>query len=200
MPGLRQDTPDATTADLVRSAAAGDLSSFGRLVERYEARVRAVALALGADRARAEDVAQETFVAAHARLADLEEPAAFAAWIVRVARNRAATMLRRESRGPGAPADVERVPVADPREGPPDALEREALREDVRRALESLDERERLALTLRHHAGLTYAEIGDAMTLPFSTVKGLIYRGTRALKDLLRDTTAGPSPRGSADR
>ena len=186
---------DATTESLVEEAAAGSLAAFGRLVERYEARVRAVALALGADRELAEDVAQETFVAAHARLEDLEDRAAFPAWLVAIARNRAVTMLRRESLAPASRDDLETLAIPDPREGPADAADRAAREVDVRRALAALEEPERLALTLRHHAGLTYAEIADAMTLPGTTVKGLIYRGTRALRALLSDASGSTSPR-----
>ena len=178
--------PDRATRDLVLDAAAGDVEAFGRLVVRYEARVRAVALSAGVDLDGALDVAQETFVAAYRGLASLSDPAAFAAWVAGIARHRAADVLRRASRDPGTRADVEAAEqVGDPREGPPDALDREARRQRVRRALDALEDRQRLALCLKHHAGLTYAEIAETMTLPPTTIKGLLERGTRALRALL---------------
>ena len=79
----------------------------------------------------------------------------------------------------------EAIEVDDPHEGPPDALDREARRLRVRRALDALEDRQRLALCLKHHAGLTYAEIAETMTLPATTIKGLLERGTRALRALL---------------
>jgi len=177
--------PDDTIASLVRAAAGGDRTAFGRLVERYETRVRAVALALGADPAMADDVAQETFLAAHRGLAGIEEPAAFPGWIVRVAHNEAVTILRRRGLAPEVRADLADLSIASPADTPERAAAREAVRGEVRRALQRLDERERLAITLRHHAGLTYAQIADAMAVPHSTIKGLLERATHRLRERL---------------
>jgi RNA polymerase sigma-70 factor (ECF subfamily) len=177
--------PDGTIADLVRAAAAGDRTAFGHLVERYETRVRAVALALGADPATADDVAQETFLAAHKGLGGIEEPAAFPGWIVRVAHNAAVTILRRRGVSPEGRADFEGLAIASPADTPERAASRESVRGEVRQALQRLDERERLAITLRHHAGLTYAQIAEAMAIPHSTIKGLLERATNRLRERL---------------
>jgi RNA polymerase sigma-70 factor (ECF subfamily) len=166
----------------VRDARSGDTAAFARLVDRYEARVRAVAIAVGVDPAAADDVAQETFVAAYRSLSALQDPAAFAAWVAGTAHHQAVTWRRRQSRAPEGREDVDALAGADARDGPPEALAREARREEVRRALVRLDDRERLALCLKHHAGLTYAEIAETMTLPTTTIKGLLERGTRALR------------------
>lgn len=182
---------DATTPDLVRAAGAGDRRAFSRLVVRYEARIRAVALAAGLDPAGAEDVAQDAFTAAWQHLPELKDPALFPAWTAGIARHRALSAVRRRGIEPAARADLARLPFPDAAADPATEAERESERESVRRALQSLDERERLALTLRHHAGLTYAEIAETMTLPVTTIKGLLYRGTKALKTLLSASREG---------
>jgi RNA polymerase sigma-70 factor (ECF subfamily) len=176
---------DRTTGDLVRAALAGDLESFGRLVERYEARVRAVALAGGLDPAEAEDAAQDAFTAAHAELPSLRDPDSFPSWVLSIARRRASTRRRRQEATPRPHGDLGALGIVDPREGPAETAEREAAREDVRRALSDLDDRSRLAFSLRHHAGLTYEEIADALTVPVTTVKGILYRGTLLLRSRL---------------
>ena len=174
-----------TIADLVRASARGDRAAFGRLVERYETRVRAVALALGCDPSTADDVAQETFLAAHRGLRDIAEPAAFPGWIVRVAHNATVTILRRAGRTPETRRDFEDLSVEAPGDSPDRAAARESVRTEVRLALGRLAERERLALTLRHHAGLSYAEIAEAMAVPKTTIKGLLDRATRQLRERL---------------
>lgn len=183
--GLREsgEVP-ASVGALVLAARAGDVRAFERLVLRYESRVRAVALAAGLDREAAEDVAQETFVAAHAGLASLEDPASFPSWLAGIARHRALSILRKAPR-PTPHPDLDRLPLPEAHEEPLQAALRAALKERIARAFAALGERERFALALHHHAGLTYAEIAETMTLPLTTIKGLLYRGTRELRDRL---------------
>lgn len=174
--------PDRTTAELVTAARGGDRAAFGRLVVRYEGRVRAVALAQGCDPEGAEDVAQDAFLSAHRSLSTLEEAAAFPAWIAAIARNAAISALRRAGHAPALRGDLDARPEAAQRGAPDRALARASVREDVRRALARLEEKARLALTLKHHAGLSYAEIAETMALPPTTIKGLLERGTRELR------------------
>ena len=49
-----------------------------------------------------------------------------------------------------------------------------------------LPETTRMALDLRYREGLSYAEIGAAMNVPASTVRGLLYRGTQTLRKKLK--------------
>ena len=53
-------------------------------------------------------------------------------------------------------------------------------------ALPGLPENVRLALDLRFRESLSYAEIGEVMGVPASTVRGLLYRGTKALRTKLK--------------
>ena len=193
MPASRAALPDKTTEDLVHSARAGDLDAFGRLVERFEARVRAVALAAGLDPAAAEDVAQETFVAAHEGLQGLEKPGAFPGWIARIARNVAVSAMRRKGLSPELREDLSRLPLAAKGEAPDEAVDRESARGEVVKALALLEERERLVVTLRHHAGLSYAEIAETMAVPLTTVKGLLFRATVTLRERLHGAWEGMS-------
>lgn len=191
MPASRAALPDKTTEDLVLAARSGDLDAYGRLVERFEARVRAVALAVGLDPASAEDVAQEAFVAAHAGLPSLEVAAAFPGWIAKIARNLAVSAVRRRGLAPELRDDLTNLPLASRDDAPAQAIDREAARGEVVKAIALLEERERLAVTLRHHAGLTYAEIAETMAVPATTVKGLLFRATVALRERLHGAWEG---------
>src|SRR5882762_5184305 len=77
-----------TDADLVRAAQAGDVVSFEQLYARYVPVVHAILLGR-LPPADAADVAQNVFITAYTKLQSLREPAAFAGWIVRIARNAA---------------------------------------------------------------------------------------------------------------
>jgi RNA polymerase sigma-70 factor (ECF subfamily) len=193
MPASRAALPDKTTEDLVHAALSGDVEAFGRLVERFEARVRAVAIAAGLDPVSAEDVAQETFVAAHGGLSGLEKAGAFPGWIARIARNVAVSALRRKGLSPELREDLSSLPIPAKGAAPDEAVDRETARGEVVRALALLEERERLVVTLRHHAGLTYAEIAETMAVPLTTVKGLLFRATVSLRERLHGAWEGMS-------
>src|SRR5437764_316199 len=79
--------------ELVLAAQRGDAPAFGQLYARYAPVVRSILLGRLAA-ADADDALQEVFMTAHAKLESLREPAAFAGWIARIARNRAEDFRR----------------------------------------------------------------------------------------------------------
>jgi len=83
-----------TDADLVRSAQAGDVASFEILYSRYAPVVHAILLGR-LPSPDADDVTQNVFITALTKLGSLREPAAFAGWIARTARNAAEDHRRR---------------------------------------------------------------------------------------------------------
>jgi RNA polymerase sigma-70 factor (ECF subfamily) len=80
-------------AELVLAAQRGDAAAFEQLYARYGPVVRGILLGRLAA-ADADDALQEVFMTAHAKLESLREPAAFAGWIARIARNRAEDFRR----------------------------------------------------------------------------------------------------------
>jgi RNA polymerase sigma-70 factor (ECF subfamily) len=80
---------------LVRRSQAGDRAAFEQLVRRTARLVYARAFMDVADRDRAEDVVQETFLLAWRRIGQVTEPAGFRAWLTTVTRTVAADMRRR---------------------------------------------------------------------------------------------------------
>src|SRR5882672_8861597 len=83
-----------TDADLVRAAQAGDAASFEQLYAKYQPVVHSILLGR-LPPADADDVTQNVFITAYTKLASLREPAAFAGWITRTARNVAEDHRRR---------------------------------------------------------------------------------------------------------
>ena len=83
-----------TDADLVRAAQAGDVASFEILYARYAPVVHSILLGRLSP-ADADDVTQNVFITALTKLESLREPAAFAGWIARTARNAAEDHRRR---------------------------------------------------------------------------------------------------------
>src|SRR5262245_28283007 len=84
--------------DLIDASRRGDLAAFERIIERYQRAVYAVAYSGVRDRARADDVTQDTFVLRWRKLAELRDPDRIGAWLCGIARNLARDARRRLAR------------------------------------------------------------------------------------------------------
>jgi RNA polymerase sigma factor (sigma-70 family) len=85
---------------LVAQSLAGSRDAFGRIVERYQSLVCAVAFSATGSVTRSEDLAQETFLTAWQQLRQLREPAKLRAWLCGIARNTINADRRRQGREP----------------------------------------------------------------------------------------------------
>src|SRR5207253_2948826 len=87
-PGADRQSPDnMADADLVTQVLAGNADLYRALVKRYQSRVFNFLSRLLHQRELAEDVAQEAFFQAYARLDTCRDPALFYVWLMRIARN-----------------------------------------------------------------------------------------------------------------
>lgn len=173
MGGLPTDT------ELVGRALAGSDAAFSRLVERHQAAVRGfLRRMLGGGWADADDVAQETFLAAWRSLRSLKEPAGVRAWLCGIAWRKAQDHIRSARRG--AARDnlwLETAPVSS-------ALSHED-RLSVTAAMAELPPDVRACVALCLADGWSHGEASMALDLPLGTVKSHVARGrARLLKAL----------------
>ena len=171
--------PGFSDADLARAARAGSDAAFGQLVERHQAVVRGfLRRTLGGGWAEADDVAQETFLAAWQSLGSLKDPANVCSWVLGIAWRRAQDRLRSARRA----AERDRSWLDDI------VLPRGVSHED-RMALASAlgvlapDQRACVALCLAE--GFSNAEAAVVLNLPLGTVKSHVARGRARLLEAL---------------
>jgi RNA polymerase sigma-70 factor (ECF subfamily) len=86
------NTPSDST--LVEAVLNGDREAYGRLFERHERSVQAVALAILGDYHAAQDVVQESFVIAYTKLGGLRKGASLGPWVRKIARHQAIQIRR----------------------------------------------------------------------------------------------------------
>ncbi len=173
---------DMAEAVLVLAARRRDQAAFGELVRRRQGWLLALLHRLSGDRALAEDLAQEALMRAWERLPRLEAPAAFAAWLRRIA----VTIFLDHVRKKGVRLEVlaDDPPFADEA---PSVADAGAARLDLERALATLSAAERLCITLSYGEGQSHGEIADTTRLPIGTVKSHIVRGAAKMREALRD-------------
>ena len=91
--------PEAGDEQLVLAALHGNTSAFGILVQRHWNLVFALALSRIKDPAEAEDIAQESFLKAYARLSSLRDPSRFLGWLSKITLQQCTNVIRKDIRG-----------------------------------------------------------------------------------------------------
>jgi RNA polymerase sigma-70 factor (ECF subfamily) len=179
---------------LVQNARAGDRAAFEELVRRTSRLVFARLYLETGDPHRAEDLLQETLLVAFRSLPELADVRAFRPWLLTIAQNVAITAARRELRlkraAPKAGPAMLAIAVAK-EPGPEEQVARDELRGKVLAVLRSLPEEYRLPLTLRYLAGADYETIQLQLGLTNGSLRGLLHRGLKLLRDRLPRDFAG---------
>lgn len=198
MPDVQPQTAVTTDLDLVALAAGGDPAAFTQLVARHQDRVYAVAMHLLRDAAEAEEVVQETFLAALEKLGGFRGDAAFTTWLHRVAANAALMRLRKRRRAPDGLADEpveELLPRFDAQghlllDGPghdwskraDEQLADRQVRRAVEQAVQNLPEDYRIVFLLRDVEGLSSEAMAELLGISVAAVKSRLHRARLALR------------------
>jgi RNA polymerase sigma-70 factor (ECF subfamily) len=180
----------AEDTSLVQETLAGNHASFQLLVERYESRLFALVRHYTRNQAEVEDLVQETFLKAYARLSSFQHESSFYTWIYRIAVNTVLDALKRKGRSPVQEVeDPELVMTSrSPQERvmAPDArLEREEIARITREALDELPEIFRTVLVLREFEEMTYQDIADLLGISIGTVESRLFRARARFKEKL---------------
>jgi len=172
-------------SDLALLAATrdGDDRAFEALFARYYPQVFAVISRIVGDAAEAEELAQETFLRFYERPIQATPSANVRAWLLRVGTNAAFNAVRSRRRRANWLGRL--AGRAEARQVEDDPLSIVAERDEahhVRQVLAQLPERQRAVLVLRS-AGLSYAEVADALGVRPGSVGTLLARAERAFRE-----------------
>jgi len=179
--------------ELIARVQRGQNELFYELVQPYERRVYAAAMAILRNEADAEDCAQEAMLKAFANLRRFRAESRFSTWLIQITVNEALMRRRRERTVAMEGLDDRRdeetdyVPrdFADWREIPSEALERKEVRERLAQALASLDRKYREVFVLRDVEQLNIQETAEVLGISVASVKTRLLRARLMLRDLL---------------
>ncbi len=167
-------------AELMRRTAKGDAVAFRALADLHLAKIMNYAHRLLQNRSDAEDVAQETFLRLWKDAGRYEPKARVTTWLHRIAHNLCIDRLRGKREEPTAEMDEERTS-----QEPGGLLDRKRVALEVGRALETLPERQRAAITLVHYQGLTNIEAAAVLDVNVDALESLLARARRSLREKL---------------
>ncbi len=159
------------------AAMAGDRDAFAHLVREHQAMVFSVAYHFLRDAARAEDLAQETFLHLFRNLESIESPAHLTYWLRRVITHRSIDESRRRMRRRGT---VSLDAVAEPASG--ERVSDPLLSEKLAKLVATLPEAQRAVVVLRYQEDMEPSEIAGMLGIPVNTVKSRLHRGLEFLR------------------
>jgi RNA polymerase sigma-70 factor, ECF subfamily len=188
---------------MLRVRDAGDSAAFGELVERYQRRLIGILHHLVGRADEADDLAQEVFLRVYRTRGRYHPRAKFSTWLFTIANNLALNALRSRRRKPSVPLPPQESGPLGPRPAenlvtarspaPAQRMQQQELAAIIRGALETLNERQRMAVVLHKFEEMNYAEIADVMGLSTKAVKSLLSRARAALRDALQAQLAADS-------
>jgi len=201
----------ADEAQLVEALRAGDEAAFMFLVDRYQAALVRLALMYVADRAAAEEVAQETWVAVLQGLDRFEGRSSLKTWIFSILTNRAKTRGQREGRFVplstlGDPDAEEMEASVSPErfyspEGPwpyhwislprnwdympEERFDSAEMRAQIQQAVDALPPQQREVITLRDVEGLSSEEVCNVLGISETNQRVLLHRARTKVRRAL---------------
>ena len=186
-----------TDLDLVDRARRGDPAAFGELVDRHRTAVYRAAMAALGSHADADDVAQETFVAAYRRLSGFRGDASFRTWLLTIAWNQSINRRRSLARvwkrivepqiqGEGAWEEPAEASAA-AHESPEARLLGDELRRAIRAAIRALPSKLRDTLLLAQSGEHTYEDIAAMIHAPVGTIKWRVSEARRVVRKRLQE-------------
>jgi RNA polymerase sigma-70 factor, ECF subfamily len=186
----------SSDAEVMLRVKAGDRSAFDYLVQKYRRPLVSFMYRMARNAAAAEDLAQEVFLRVYRSREGYEPSAKFTTWLYRIATNLAvnhARDTRHERPEVTVSLDEPDQDTGASLELPDRALTAEqamVLRERmlaIRRKVDVLPERQRLAVIMHKYQQMDYRQIADVLKLSESATKSLLFRAYETLREQLKE-------------
>ena len=166
---------------LMLRVAEGDYRSFDILVRRHQPTAWRVAYRFLGDSAEAEDIAQEAFLKILTAAPRYKPTASFSTYLYRVVFRLCVDNTRKKR-----PLCIDTLPErVDSSPDPEITLDLKDRDDLIRKALDALPSRQRMAVILKYYEGLSYADIARAMATTVKAVERLLGRARKTLQSSL---------------
>lgn len=192
-------SPHEEVTALVHRVQSGDRKAFGILVERYRARIFALALHLTGSESEADDITQEGFLRAYRAIDSFAGRSEFFTWLYRIVINLAHSSNRARARRPRTDLEDPRVELAIVVDGNGDPAQTAELRQSYTRLVRALDHLSPVlgsTVVLVALQGMSYGEAAVVLGCSEGTIGWRIHEARRLLRLALAEP---PPPRPRTD-
>ena len=179
---------------LIEEALKGKQASYERLMKKYYQLIHNLVYRMISRKEDVEDLTQEAFIKAFNSLHNFDKQFAFSTWLFKIATNNAIDYLRKKKLATFSidkDFDSEdndmKFEIPDIEYKPDRLLIDEQMKIVLDQAIESLPDKYRLVIVMRHKQEKEYEEIAQELKIPLGTVKAHIFRGRELLNKYLKD-------------
>jgi RNA polymerase sigma-70 factor (ECF subfamily) len=180
----------ATDIELVRGVKDGRKECFDQLVLRYQRLVYAITHRMTSNHQDADDLAQETFLAAYGAMGRFDERRSFSAYLSRIAINLSINHLRRRKRWlkiwSERRTEAHQALTGGKALDPHKNLEQKQLLHRLEIGMEALPAQQKAVLVLKVYQGMSYREIADTLGISLGTVMSRLHRARNRLRAQLK--------------
>ncbi len=189
LPYVTSSTVEQGEGLLVVASQKGDQDAFAQLVQMHQRRVFNLVFRMLQNYEEANEVAQETFLAAWQGLPSFRGDSRFSTWLYRIAYNCCLKQLEVRKREKALQASIQEEEQLWQQENCDSQvsaeLEVRGSQALVREYLSQLPAKYRIVLVLRHLQEMTYEEMAEILMVPIGTIKTHLFRARRLLKERL---------------
>ena len=176
----------ASEQERIARAKAGDAEAWGELYHQYAPAIFRFCRRAMPTREDAEDATMDIFIKIRQKLSQYDSSRPFGAWLYTVAANHCWDLLRRrKGRQDLENGEIENMPLEHPDPGQLEQLIEQRTSQEVRRALDQLPSRARMALVLRYYADMSYDEVAATLGVRRAFVGVVLLRARHQLRDIL---------------
>jgi RNA polymerase sigma-70 factor (ECF subfamily) len=175
-------------AELMLRVRDGDTQSFAILLERHRSPVIHFLYRMVQNQPVAEELAQEVFLRVYRSRANYEPTAKFTTWLFRIASHLALNWIRDRRHERGQESLDEDMPDGMARQVPDQgvsaeqSLVRKSKFDEIRRAIHSLPEKQKVAVLMHKYEEMEYSQIAAVLECSESAVKSLLFRAYESLR------------------
>ena len=174
---------------LAHKVQTGDSSSYGLLVERYEAKLGRYVRKFMWVKEDAEDVLQDVFLKAYENIQGFDTKRKFSSWIYRIAHNECINRMKKKKTDSFSAIDFDTwLPRFTSQTTPEDISESKELKRMIDKGVGKLSPKYREPIVLYYNEQMSYQEISDIMRIPVSTVGVRISRARAQLEQIFKKT------------
>ena len=196
LPSTLAGAEGSSDAEVMLRVKAGDQPAFNYLVQKYRRPLVSFMYRMARNAAVAEDLAQEVFLRVYRSRESYEASAKFTTWLYRIATNLAVNHARdtRHER-PEIMVSLDEpdeatgmtMDLADGEITAEQAMLRRERLMGIRRKIEALPERQRLAVVMHKYQQMDYRQIAEVLELSESATKSLLFRAYETLREQLKE-------------
>lgn len=181
------DQNEILAKELIAKIRQGNKAAFTELVRRYRNQVGALAYRMVSDYDEAADITQIVFMKMAKNIWRYDDNKKFYTWLHRITVNASIDYIRKHRRHQHEPLEEFHDIQESSRRGPEFNYQRRQLSDQIERAADTLNDKQKSAFMLRDIEGCKLDDVADIMEMPEATVRWYLHRArSKIRKELVR--------------